>query len=69
MVNQVCRHRFNAARPDQFRGLGFELRQLQDRDFGRIVHYARVYRNAVYSSPDSSKGNRQNPGGFVKSLL
>jgi hypothetical protein len=47
MVNQINGYRFDAVRSDQLCGLGLELRQLQDRGFGRIVHHSRVYRNAV----------------------
>ena len=39
MVNQINGYGFNAIRSDWLRGLGLELRQLQDRDLGRIVHY------------------------------
>jgi hypothetical protein len=39
VVNQEECHRFNAVRPDQVRGLGLELRQLQNRDFGPVIHY------------------------------
>ncbi len=47
VVNQIDGHGLNPIRSDQLRGLGLELRQLQDSDLGRIVHYPRVYRNAV----------------------
>jgi len=45
-----ARHRsftMSASPSVKLRGLDFEHRQLQDRDLGRIVHYSRVYRNAV----------------------
>src|ERR1035437_8567985 len=41
MVDQVDCHRFNAVLPDQVRGLSLELRQLQNRDVGPIVHYSK----------------------------
>jgi len=47
MIAQINSQRLNAIRPDQPRGLGLELRQLQDGDLGRIVYYLRVYRIAV----------------------
>ncbi len=37
----------NTIGPDQLCSLSLELRQLQDRDLWRIVHYWRVYRSAV----------------------
>jgi hypothetical protein len=39
MVDQVDSQFLNAIRSDQLRSLGFELRQLQDRDLSRIIHY------------------------------
>ena len=47
MVNQINRQRLDTVGPDQLRGFGFELRQLEDRDLGRFIHYPTVYRNAV----------------------
>jgi hypothetical protein len=47
MVNQINGHCFDAVRSNQPSGLGLEFRQLQDRDFRRIIHYLEVYRNAV----------------------
>ncbi len=47
MVDQVHCQFLNAIRSDRLRSLGFELRQLQDRDLSRIIHYSRLYRNAV----------------------
>ena len=47
MVDQVDCQLLDAIRSDQLRSLGLELRQLQDRDLRRIIHYSRVYRNAV----------------------
>ena len=38
-VDQVNGHRFDAVRSYQLSRLGLELRQLQDRDFRRIVHF------------------------------
>jgi hypothetical protein len=47
MVNQIDGHGVDAVHADQLRGLGLELRQLQDRDFARTVHHSGLYRNAV----------------------
>ena len=38
MIDQIDRYCLNAIRFDQLRSLGPELRELQNRDFGRIVH-------------------------------
>jgi hypothetical protein len=47
MVTQIQAHGVDAVRSDQFRGLGLELGQLQDSDFGRVVQRLRLYRIAV----------------------
>jgi len=49
MIDQINSQRLNAIRPDQLRSLGFELRQLKDRDLARIATILRLYRNAVQS--------------------
>jgi hypothetical protein len=49
MVNQINGHRLYPIRPNEFRSLGLELWQLQDRDPGRRIQL-KVYRNAALAS-------------------
>ena len=65
MVNQINGYRFDAIRSDQLRGLGLELRQLQDRDFRHIAHYSE-YTALRYKRCDGKHGSaillEQRPG-------
>jgi hypothetical protein len=45
--DQMNRHRLDPVRSYLLGGLGLELRQLQNRDLGRLVHLPELYRIAV----------------------
>src|SRR3954447_4189404 len=59
----------NTLGPNQVRRLGLELRQLEDRDLGRLVHYPRVYRIAVGHLGTWTDGNVGRPEALTASNL
>jgi hypothetical protein len=56
MINQIIGNCIDAARSQQLRGLSLKFWQLQDRNFGRIVHLSGLYRIAVYLPGRAGRG-------------